>query len=262
MRRRVAPFAAGAKQSPNITWSGCRSTSEPNLDGCDLWAFLLLSTAVNKSRLASSTSEAPSRSDASQEEHAPHDRDLVCRCQQGDHKAFRLLFDRYNRRVYVLALGVVHDEDDALDVVQEAFLRAHRSLHQFEGNAAFFTWIYRIVMNVAIDHLRRQGRAKRVDYDDAVAHLESDPGLADSFIARPIGGHPGRDLARRELRDKLDGALAQLSPNHRAVLVMREVDGLSYEEMAQAMSCSKGTIMSRLFHARRYMQKLLRDCLD
>jgi RNA polymerase sigma-70 factor (ECF subfamily) len=183
------------------------------------------------------------------------DRTLVERARKGDREAFRQLFQKYHRRAYALAFGVVHNADDALDVVQEAFLKAHRHLHNFEGAAGFFTWLYRIVMNVAIDHLRKQGRVSTVNYDDAVAHLEDAPAASEDLVPRVSGGNPHRELARQDLREKIDAALERLSPNHRAVLVMREIEGLSYEEMAQAMKCSKGTIMSRLFHARRYMQK-------
>ena len=96
----------------------------------------------------------------------------MARSQAGDHDAFRGIFERYRRRAYALALGVVKDKDAALDVVQDAFLRAHRALGDFEGNASVYTWLYRIVMNTAIDHVRKEGRRKSVDYDDAIAHLE------------------------------------------------------------------------------------------
>jgi RNA polymerase sigma-70 factor (ECF subfamily) len=186
------------------------------------------------------------------------DRELVERCKNGDRGAFRTIFQRYQRRAFTLALGVVHNPDDALDVVQEAFLRAHKHIGSFEGTATFYTWLYRIVMNVSIDHLRKQNRAQTVDYDDAVAHLEGDaPADLQQLVPQLLEGNPAKELARREIREKIDDALGRLSPNHRAVLVMREIDGLSYEEMAKVMKCSKGTIMSRLFHARRYMQKFL-----
>jgi RNA polymerase sigma-70 factor (ECF subfamily) len=190
------------------------------------------------------------------------DRGLVERAQRGERDAFRALFQRYHRRAYTLALGVVHNPDDALDVVQEAFLRAHKHLESFEGSSSFYTWLYRIVMNVSIDHLRKAGRAQTVDYDDAVAHAEGDaPAEMASLIPQLLHGNPAKEVQRREIREKIDEALSRLSPNHRAVLVMREIDGLSYEEMAKVMKCSKGTIMSRLFHARRYMQKHLQELL-
>ncbi len=186
------------------------------------------------------------------------DRELVERSRKGDHDAFRQIFERYRRRAYALALSVVHDRDAALDVVQDAFLRAYRALDGFEGSASVYTWLYRIVMNVGIDHLRKHGRHKTVDYDDAVAHLEEESSAdTAALVPQLVRGNPAKEMARREIRERIDDALGKLSPNHRAVLVLREIDGLSYEEMAKVMKCSKGTIMSRLFHARKNMQKLL-----
>ncbi|MBE7448841.1 MAG: sigma-70 family RNA polymerase sigma factor [Kofleriaceae bacterium] len=193
---------------------------------------------------------------------APDDRELVVRAQKGDRDAFRVLFERYSRRAYSLAFGIVRHADDALDVVQDAFIKAHRHLDKFEGQASFYTWLYRIVMNLAIDHLRKHRRQRVVDFPDAGETLDEGALGEDSLIPRIIGGNPGRALLDREIRDRIAQALDELSDNHRAVLVMRELEGLSYEEMAQAMGCSKGTIMSRLFHARRNMQKRLLDLYD
>jgi RNA polymerase sigma-70 factor (ECF subfamily) len=184
------------------------------------------------------------------------DRALVSAAQAGDRAAFRTLFERYHRRAYALAFGVVRNQDDALDVVQDAFIKAHRYLDKFEGQASFYTWLYRIVMNLAIDHLRKHKRQQPVDFtDQAVENAVSE----DALLPKIIGGNPGRALMDREIRERISTALDSLSENHRAVLVMRELDGLSYEEMAAAMQCSKGTIMSRLFHARKNMQKQLAD---
>jgi RNA polymerase sigma-70 factor (ECF subfamily) len=188
------------------------------------------------------------------------DRELVARAQKGDRTAFRSLFERYSRRAYSLAFGVVRNPDDALDVVQDAFIKAHRYLDKFEGQASFYTWLYRIVMNLAIDHIRKNKRQKTVDFSEAAM---DEGGLGeDSLIPRIIGGNPGRALMDKEIRGRIATALDDLSENHRSVLVMRELEGLSYEEMAQAMGCSKGTIMSRLFHARRNMQKRLVDLYE
>jgi RNA polymerase sigma-70 factor, ECF subfamily len=190
---------------------------------------------------------------------AVDDLQLVLAARKGDRDAFRTLFERYHRRAYALALGVLRHPDDALDVVQDAFVKAHKYLDKFEGNSSFYTWLYRIVMNLAIDHLRKHRRVKPVEFDEArLDEDRSDEGL----LPRILGGNPGRALLDKEIRRRIDAALDELSENHRAVLVMRELEGLSYEEMAQAMGCSKGTIMSRLFHARRNMQKRLLDLLD
>jgi RNA polymerase sigma-70 factor (ECF subfamily) len=197
---------------------------------------------------------------------AVDDRELVDAARGGDADAFRTLFQRYHRRAYALAYGVVHNQDDALDIVQDAFIKAHRYLDKFEGTSSFYTWLYRIVMNLAIDQLRKQRRARPVELTDAQVGDGSGDGevnpAGDALLPRILRGHPGRALQDKEIRHRLDQALAELSDNHRAVLVMRELDGLSYEEMAQVMGCSKGTIMSRLFHARRNMQRRLIDLIE
>ena len=181
--------------------------------------------------------------------------------KRGDREAFRTLFERYHRRAYALALGVVRHPDDALDVVQDAFIKAHKYLDKFEGNSSFYTWLYRIVMNLAIDHIRKHRRVRPVELDEQ--RLEDGGGDdGDGLLPTLLGGNPGRALMDKEIRQRIDVALGELSENHRSVLVMRELEGLSYEEMAQAMGCSKGTIMSRLFHARKNMQRRLIDLVD
>ena len=183
----------------------------------------------------------------------PDDKQLVEAARQGDATAFRELVQRHQRRAYAVALGMVHDPDDARDVCQEAFLKVHKNLATFEGEAQFFTWLYRIVANLCIDHLRKR-RGMKVEFDDALAN--DDPDEAGISPQR-TGFDPARALADKELRAQIMAALDKLSPAHRSVLVMREVDGLSYQEMADLMKCSIGTIMSRLFHARKKMQMML-----
>jgi RNA polymerase sigma-70 factor (ECF subfamily) len=187
------------------------------------------------------------------------DHELVAAARRGDRDAFRTLFERYHRRAYALAFGVLRHPEDALDVVQDAFIKAHKYLDKFEGNSSFYTWLYRIVMNLAIDHLRKHRRVKPVELDEQ--HFDQAAG-DDSLLPKILGGNPGRALMDKQIRARIDQALEELSENHRAVLIMRELEGLSYEEMAQAMGCSKGTIMSRLFHARKNMQRQLLDLVD
>ena len=187
------------------------------------------------------------------------DHDLVIAARKGDRDAFKTLFERYHRRAYALAFGVIRHPDDAMDVVQDAFIKAHKYLDKFEGNSSFYTWLYRIVMNLAIDHLRKHRRVKPVELDES--RLEADGG-ENALLPKILGGNPGRALMDKQIRARIDQALDELSENHRAVLVMRELEGLSYEEMAQTMGCSKGTIMSRLFHARKNMQKRLIDLVE
>lgn len=202
--------------------------------------------------------------EASTGKHADRDateiaeRDLVLAARGGDRAAFRVLFDRYHRRLYAAALGMLRNTADAQDAVQEGFVKAYRYLDKFEGNSSFYTWLYRIVMNLAIDQIRKHRRVRPVEAtDEALREVEN-----EALLPVQLGTNPSRVLFDKQVRARLEAALAELSDNHRAVLVMRELDGLSYEEMAVVMNCSKGTIMSRLFHARRNMQKQLLDLID
>jgi RNA polymerase sigma-70 factor (ECF subfamily) len=190
----------------------------------------------------------------------PSDDDLtlVRRAQQGDRAAFRALFDKYHRRVFAIALGVVKNPPDAHDVVQEAFVKVHKHLPTFQGASSFYTWLYRITMNLAIDQLRRKKVARQVDFDDAIRRDEDaeDPG---NLIPAVVNSDPGKTASRKELAERIQVALDTLPDIHRQCILLREVEGLSYEEMATIMKVPKGTIMSRLFHARRKMQAALAD---
>jgi RNA polymerase sigma-70 factor (ECF subfamily) len=183
------------------------------------------------------------------------DQALIAKCRAGDRGAFRELVERYQSRVYGVAFGMLHNADDAMDVTQEVFIKVHTYLDHFRGTSSFYTWLYRIAINLCIDHLRKEGKAQTVDYDDALDHDYSEE--ANELLPASWDMNPGKALDRKELSGFISRALQALSPNHRAVLLMREVDGLSYSEMADVMQCSKGTIMSRLFHARRRMQDAL-----
>lgn len=201
------------------------------------------------------------RTDDSQERDDPvDDQSLVDRSKKGDERAFRVLVERYQRRIFVLALGMLHDPQDAQDVTQEAFIKVHRYLGNFQGSASFYTWLYRITYNLAIDHLRRNGRLHTVDYDDRIGReaVEDPAGL----LPRVPGSNPARALGRRELLEKIKEAVDALPPYHRGVIIMREIEGMSYKEMAEAMKVSKGTIMSRLHHARQKLQKALAPYLE
>jgi len=187
---------------------------------------------------------------------AEEDRVLINKAKSGDRGAFRALVERHQRRAFAIAVGLVRDEQDAREVVQEAFLRVHRGLATFEGGSSFFTWLYRIVTNLAIDVVRRPARRESEALDPAAIDGESEQPL----IARIDGADPVDVVRRGEIRKRLEEAIDALPPYHRGVILMREVEGMSYEEMAEAMGVSKGTIMSRLFHARRKLQRALSDC--
>jgi len=191
----------------------------------------------------------------------PKDLELVSRYRDGEQRAFELLVKRYQRKVYSLAYGIVHNPEDAMDVSQEAFVKVHRYLDKFQGSASFYTWLYRIVVNLCIDHLRRAGRAYSVEYDDAIDRSQGVLAATDIVPSRQ-GTDPRQALGDKETLGHINDGLAQLSPNHRAVIMMRELEGLSYKEMAEIMECSKGTIMSRLFHARKRLQSYLLGVLN
>lgn len=192
-------------------------------------------------------------------EDKARDQELVDAVQNGEAGAFRELFDRYNQRAYSVALGVVKNPQDALDIVQEGFVKVHKHIHKFEGSSSFYTWLYRIIMNLSIDHIRRAKRAKRIDYDDRVLRTAEDVDGDGSIMPDILGSNPKRSVLRKELSDAISDALQELPEHHRAVILLREVEGMSYEEMATTLEVPKGTIMSRLFHARRKMQESLDD---
>jgi RNA polymerase sigma-70 factor, ECF subfamily len=182
---------------------------------------------------------------------------LVERARQGDPAAFRALVVRYQRKVYAVALGIVKDADLAWDVSQEVFVRVHRGLDGFKAESSFFTWLFRIATHVAIDSVRKERSSQRDEVDDVLESDLNDGG--EGILATGLGNDPGATLLRRELAAKMEAALATLPEKHRTILVLREVEGLSYEELAERLAIHKGTVMSRLFHARRKMQAALRS---
>jgi RNA polymerase sigma-70 factor, ECF subfamily len=182
---------------------------------------------------------------------------LVRRARSGDQRAFRLLVERYQKKVYTVALGMVKDPEEALDVAQEAFVKVHRYLGHFKGDSSFYTWLYRITTNVCIDVLRRRSgsRTDSVEYDDSVELDLAEANLG--ALGSQLDSDPSRAVLRRELGEKLEEALGQLPEKHRAILLLRELEGMSYEDLARTLDIPKGTVMSRLFHARAKVQRLL-----
>ncbi len=181
---------------------------------------------------------------------------LVAKARKGDTGAFRALVVRYQRKVYAVAMGIVKDPDLAWDVAQESFVRVHAHLPEFKGESAFSTWLFRIATHLAIDVVRKERASSRQDIDEVrEADLE---GGGEGILATALGSNPQETALRRELLGRIEGALAKLPEKHRTILVLREVEGLSYEELAERLGIHKGTVMSRLFHARKKMQVLLR----
>jgi RNA polymerase sigma-70 factor (ECF subfamily) len=192
---------------------------------------------------------------------AEEDRALIKLAQAGDLAAFRRLVERHQRRAFSVAVALVRNDDDAREIVQEAFLRAFKSLARFQSDSTFFTWLYRIIANLSVDHARRAGGRTAPFAEQRLANVEVDE-LDVPFLGRVEGADPLDALRRREIAASLQAAFDALPSYHRAVIVLRELEGLSYEEMAEALGVSKGTVMSRLFHARRKLQRALADCYE
>lgn len=158
-----------------------------------------------------------------------------------------------------MALSMMRDPDQARDAVQDAFIKAYEHLDTFQGDSSFYTWFYRIAFNLCIDRARRARRFTQVEFDEALGHEDD---TAFEMGPQRLGFDPAQALHDQEIRQRVLAALEELSPNHQTVLVLREVDGLAYKEIAEVMNCSIGTVMSRLFHARKRMQQLLRALME
>ena len=195
--------------------------------------------------------------------HVPMEADdlaLVARARAGEPEAFRALIVRYQRKVYAVALGIVLDRDLAWDVAQEAFVRVHQHLAEFKGDSSFSTWILKIASHLAIDALRKERTSTKEELEEVRPADLAQGG--EGLLATSLGSDPEHNLIRRELSSRMGEALAALPEKHRTILVLRELEGLSYEELAARLGIRRGTVMSRLFHARKKMQALLRDLRD
>jgi RNA polymerase sigma-70 factor (ECF subfamily) len=179
--------------------------------------------------------------------HQFEDLELIHRSQAGDAEAFGELVTKYRTKIFNMIYGIVGNEYDAWDLAQEGFLKAWRSIHRFQGRSSFHTWLYRITINVTIDSIRRQCHRREVELDDAIPSFLPDPGV-------------NYDLD--EIRQQVYAALAQLTPEHRAVIVLKEIEDLHYHEIADILKLSIGTVMSRLFYGRKKLQSILRPILQ
>jgi len=180
------------------------------------------------------------------------DDELVKAAQKGDMAAFEELVARHRDKIYARAFSMLRNEDEAVDLSQEAWVKGWQRLNQFQGDASFATWMTRIVINLCLDQLRKNKRIKSESIDE----MNEETGGVERQM--PIlNPNPTEGLEREELRQRIDKALAQLSYEHRTVLVLHEFEELEYKLIAKRMGCSIGTVMSRLFYARRKMAALL-----
>lgn len=182
--------------------------------------------------------------------------ELINSARRGDLEAFKVLFDAHYMRLRLAVTRIIGSGVDAEDICQDAFLKAFKSIGSFKGESAFYTWIYRIANNLIIDQSRKASRRyERTAQEDFVFDKSQGDPVIDNFH----GHHQAPDdvVYSGELRVAIGDALDQLTPSHRAVIVLREYDGLSYEEIGKTLQCSVGTVMSRLHHARKKLVGLL-----
>ena len=185
------------------------------------------------------------------------DLDLVERAQRGERAAFDVLVLRYQHKVMKLVMRYIRDAMEAEDVAQEAFIKAYRALPGFRGDSAFYTWLYRIAINTAKNTLV-SGKRRPLDYD-----LDpQNPEQYEMHARLKDEATPERLLLTEEIRVTVDAAMAELPEDLRTAIVLRELDGLSYEEIAAAMDCPVGTVRSRIFRAREAIDQKLRPIFD
>jgi RNA polymerase sigma-70 factor, ECF subfamily len=182
------------------------------------------------------------------------DEQLVEAARRGDMGAFEELVARHRDKIYARAFSMMRNEDEAVDLSQEAWVKSWQRLNQFHGESSFGTWVTRIVINLCLDQLRKRKRQRA----ESIEEMDEESGGVERHMPA-IVVNPTERLERGELRKKIDGALGQLSHEHRTVLVLHEFEEMEYKEIARTMECSIGTVMSRLFYARRKMAALLAD---
>jgi RNA polymerase sigma-70 factor (ECF subfamily) len=182
------------------------------------------------------------------------DATLVRAAQKGDTGAFEELIARHRDKIYARAFSMMRNEQDAIDLSQEAWVKGWQRLKQFQGDSSVSTWMTRIVINLCLDQLRKQGRRKM----ESIEMMDEESGGVERQMP-VVTINPTERLERSELRQRIDQGMAQLSHEHRTVLVLHEFEEMDYKAIAKAMGCSIGTVMSRLFYARRKLASVLAD---
>jgi RNA polymerase sigma-70 factor (ECF subfamily) len=183
--------------------------------------------------------------------------DLVRGARRGDLQAYDQLVKRYQERIYATIYHMTSNHEDANDLAQESFIKAFQALKSFKGGSSFYTWLYRIAVNKTINFLKQRKNRLHMSLNDIDFNAEHDPDVM-ALISEQT---PRRAAGLTELQEKLNAALMKLSEPHRLVVVMHDVQGLSHEEIAEAMDCNVGTVRSRLFYARQQLQGYLADYL-
>ena len=178
------------------------------------------------------------------------EREIIAQVLSGDTNAFELLVIENQKNVYNLALRITRDEQQAFDITQETFLKAYTALKSFRGDSSFSAWLYRLTSNICIDYLRREKRQKTV----SITYID---GEGEELEIPDLRNHPETELERCELREAIEKGLLQLSEDHRKILVLRDIHGLSYDEISKVLDLEVGTVKSRLARARMNLAKII-----
>lgn len=198
------------------------------------------------------TVREPTPPDATEE---TTDRELVARAQQKDAAAYDELVRRYYKRIYALLYNMTSNKEDAEDLIQEVFVKAYAALQRFKGDSSFYTWVYRIAVNRAINYVKRRNKRAGLSLDDMDGGVERDK----AYVELSSKESPFRDATLSELQEKLNEALQKLSDKHRAVVVLHDIQGVPHEEISKMLGVSSGTVRSRLFYARQLLQSELAE---
>lgn len=183
---------------------------------------------------------------------------IVERVQAGDVAAFDILVHRYRERLYSVVYNLTSNREDAMDLAQEAFIKAFQSINSFKGKSSFYTWLYRIAINNTLSHLKRHRSRHFFSFDN----IENEMSQSDVFDAVASKVKTEKGALLKELQERLNEALMKLSLKHRSVVVLFEIEGLSHEEISAILKCSVGTVRSRLHYAKQQLKVYLKDLVD
>ncbi|MEW6535387.1 MAG: sigma-70 family RNA polymerase sigma factor [Candidatus Auribacterota bacterium] len=184
------------------------------------------------------------------------DNDLISAVREGKIEAFDQIVRRYESKVLGVLYGMMRNSDDARDVAQDVFVKAYKSVDKFRGDSKLYTWLYRITVNMAIDYMRKKQKKAKVEYNDEVKISDDNPAVPVDRIS------PSKTVQNKELRTKLQEAIEQLPEEQKSTFVLREMQDMSYQEIAGVMNCSVGTVMSRLFYARKKVRDMIKPYLE
>ncbi|NSW92293.1 MAG: sigma-70 family RNA polymerase sigma factor [Firmicutes bacterium] len=187
------------------------------------------------------------------------EKDLIRKSQKGDIEAFEQLIESYQKKVFNIALGMMGNYDDANDISQEVFIKVFKSIRNFRQQSSFSTWLYRITTNACLDELRKRKNSKNIISIDQVIHLEN------GEVVRQIeddGPTPESTAERNELKEAVRDAIFQLSNEHKEVIILRDIQGFSYDDIAKIISCPQGTVKSRINRARNMLKEILKSKME